>query len=128
MDPKLKELQDLWYKKLKDDGFKDIETSEYFLKWPVEGQIQQNLHENRSRYNEAKQDYYRLVGYFLHDYDFKVDKEKLIWEMHAEGLSLRKISMELKKKNIFIAYTQIKEMIHKLRKLMIVKYKDFDYE
>lgn len=88
-------LQKIWYKKLKESGFDDIEQSEQRLKAWHSSFFK--VHYNKVLY-EAKEEYYNRACQFLYEYSFKNDKEKLIWEMHANGTSIEEITKVLLKK------------------------------
>lgn len=114
-DKKFKALQNKWYSKLKDSGFNDIERDGDQLKTDP----MQNV---TTFYNqdcfEAKQTYYRMVGEFLHNYKFEDIKERLIWELHSEGVSIRDSVIELKKRGYKAYKRQVHETIQKLVKEM----------
>lgn len=126
-----KTLQRKWNKKLKQSGFEDIEyqdpdTKEYALKWSPTKNFTKAFYrekENAGIY-EAKETYFRLAGFMLHDYEFEDKIDKLIWEWHAEGKTMREISAQLKKKykRKGLSVTHVKECIHKIRKIMLKKY------
>lgn len=95
---KFKRLESKWYKKLEQSGFVEIENkkndTDYLKVW-------------HSQYFQCKytpdaflrkQEYYHMTREFLHIHEFDSDKEKMIWEMHSQGLSLRKISTALRSK------------------------------
>lgn len=96
MSDNLKKLQKQWYKKLKKSGFNDIEDTNspneflntwdslYFLTHYSPGQF------------EAKQKYFTLARQFLEAHVFDTSKEKLIWSLYAEGMSIRGIARKLK--------------------------------
>lgn len=121
MDKNSKEfldLKDKWYKKLEATGFKDIEQDEDNLKsWSI------NLFKNK--FNEttylAKQEYYRLAGQFLNEHLFKSNKEKVIWEMHSQGLGRPEIVKRLKKRKFKTYGRQVQEILESLVKEMITK-------
>lgn len=92
----LKALQKEWYKKLKDDGFTDIENDEDHLKF-YNSQFAAQFVERDSYVWEAKAEYYRMAEHFLHEYEFESELEKVIWEYHANALSYRDIAKVLKK-------------------------------
>lgn len=91
----LKVLKKIWYKKLKDSGFQDIED----INSPRE--LLKTWHSNyfMRKYTpdefEAKASYYRRCSHFLYDYSFDSDRERLVWELHSEGLSFRDIAKRL---------------------------------
>lgn len=112
----LKEQQDIWYKKLKDEGFEDIEQDEQSL-------IRWDSHYFRTRYPDntfrAKEEYYRLAGSFLHSHDFKSEKEKQVWELHAKGLPGTEIFIELRKRKVKIYKDWVYLTIRRLMEEML---------
>ena len=91
----------VWYKKLKDSGFEDIERDELYLK-RYSGSLNESGKEKlsytkRRLHWESTGDYYSMAAKFLHDYKFTSNLEKVIWEYHAEGMSMRNIAKTLKK-------------------------------
>lgn len=98
----LKTLTDSWYKKLKSDGFEDIEQEDGRLKsWSSRFYTSQFKETNGTRaqdkisINSAKAEYYRLAEHFLYAHKFKDALEKSIWTLHSEGYSFRHISKVL---------------------------------
>lgn len=85
-------LKEVWYKKLERSGFVDAERDEYTLK------------QYSSRFNQAevvrnwhsKTEYYSMAGQFLNTHKFASRLEKVIWEYHANGVSVRDIAKLLK--------------------------------
>lgn len=89
-------LKALWYEKLKKSGFKDIEQDEYNLKiWSTQFTQQKSINTW-----QAKESYYNMANKFLHDYTFKSRLDQIIWEYHANGMSVRSIATTLKKARI----------------------------
>lgn len=84
--PSFKKLQKQWYKKLKDEGFKDIENVGYYMTSAI------NLRAVATKDREAIQEYYSNATSVLYETQFDTEKEKKIWELHCEGLSLRKVA------------------------------------
>lgn len=89
--PDFNKLRDFWYKKLKDDGFIDIENNEQLS----------NNDKFRSKkflasYKE-KAEYYYMSNHFLSTYEFENSIDRIIWEYHTEGVSVRNIAKILKK-------------------------------
>ena len=85
---KFLDLKKKWYTKLEKSGFNDIETDENHMKeWDSSFFARYNIHSVA-----AKTEYYRLAGQFLHQHEFSSDKEKKIWTLHCEGLSVYQIS------------------------------------
>lgn len=113
------ELKTEWYAKLKKSGFEDIEDSN-----------NENLKSWSTKFTrmgspdiviKAKEDYYRLAGQFLYDHSFKDKKEELIWKMHSEGVSIRKITFQLKKLGFTTYKFQVQKVLKKLTELMVIK-------
>jgi hypothetical protein len=106
-----KKLQTLWYKKLRDSGFEDIEKSDGSLKDEVDLRTRKKaLHDQENRLT-----YYRMASAFLHEHPFKDDIERAIWEAHSEGLSVRRIAALTKIDRNFV-YLVIKEIRAIMRK------------
>lgn len=96
---KTKKLQDyktlkaIWYKKLEKSGFEDIEAEDERLKaWSSQFKRQRSVDSW-----EAKAAYYSMADSFLNDYKFASRIERIIWEYHANGLSIRGIVETLNK-------------------------------
>lgn len=86
------ETKRLWYKKLKDSGFKDIEYNDVNENGPLMKSGPQSVKNTKNEIlRDAVESYYRMCYHFLNWYDFENDTEKVIWEYHTEGLSVRKI-------------------------------------
>jgi len=103
MNTELKKLQKEWYQKLKDDGFEDIEyfdqqgTPQDWLKRSgrfvsLEPGVEPPQSESVKITSKATRDYYLNATQLLLKVKFKNKTEKLIWESHAEGVTLRAIA------------------------------------
>lgn len=117
-------LKKEWYKRLENSGFQDIEQDEDNLKsWSVSkgvrnrnnGASAQQVLENR----EARETYYRLAGQFLHDYRFTSRTDRLIWEKHSDGESIRDIVKILALHGIKTTKNPVNEVIKTLRDIML---------
>lgn len=121
MNPKDKDflaLQDKWYKKLKSSGFNDVEQDESRLRQSSNTELhKRGLYDDPLR-REARQEYYRLAGQFLHDYEFEDNKEKVIWEMHSDGTSIQDIVVAMKSRNFKVYKRYVHETIQRLAKEM----------
>lgn len=118
------ELKDIWYEKLKQDGFEDIEHDEDHLKsWASDFKRARSLHSW-----QAKASYYYMAEHFLREHRFKSKKEKIIWEYHSNGTSIRNIVLTLKKVNIESTRQSVWETLSRLEKLMKKKYMRYDNE
>lgn len=86
-------LRALWYEKLKEEGFEDIESDDKNLKiWST------TFFKNHTlEVWQAKAAYYSMADKFLNDHKFSSELERTIWEYHANAVSVRDISSILKK-------------------------------
>lgn len=101
---KSKELikqQKLWYKKLKMEGFKDLETFDSEME-PNCGEIDRSATnhtiklQGRTSILETEE-FYRRAGHFLYDHEFKDQLEYRAWEMYSGGMPYRKVAAEIGK-------------------------------
>jgi hypothetical protein len=122
-----KELEIKWKKRLERSGFDDIEYEGGCLKKPACGLFitKSNGRDYKLRkvHYDSVEDYYRLAGQFLYDYTFANSKEKLIWKLHAEGISQRNIVIALSKKGIHTYKLQVHNLLQMLENEMINKCK-----
>jgi hypothetical protein len=115
-----KKLEAKWYKKLKKEGFNDIEEneSEYIIRPPyhyiTDNRVFSSIEERRNHFN-AKQYYYYMANQFLNTYKFKNNRERNIWEYHVNGISYRDITKLLKKARIKTNRTTVGQIIASLR-------------
>lgn len=114
-----KSLEALWYKKLEESGFQDIETSEQHLEYWHSRLFQD---QNTPDTFKAKEAYYQLAGQFLHDHTFDSPFEQTIWALHCEGLSNRKIYQKLQGQ-YEVGRIQINNLINRLSKIMLARLK-----
>lgn len=122
MHPKSKEfltLQAEWYAKLQGTGFKDAE------------QLDGNLKEWHSfafpRITgrdtiKARAEYYVLAGNFLYDYKFETPRDRLVWAMHAEGMSEREIASKITTTK-YHSKSLVHTIIFRLAKIMVNQWK-----
>lgn len=87
MTPKYKQLQEAWYSKLKESGFKDIEYADGSLK----SYVPTSFTARDPLMQSVTEEYYRMCYHFLNEYKFESELEKVIWEYHSNGLSARNI-------------------------------------
>jgi len=83
------QLLKTWYKKLKVEGFQDVEKNEDRLK-EYHGSKFKREHTVAS-FKESER-YWQLAGQLLHDYPFLDVVEKKTWKMYVEGEQLNKIA------------------------------------
>ncbi len=124
-DKSFKVLEDLWYKKLEATGFKDCEKNGS-LKWSSNSQFTQSYKNNGIDGQESILNYHRVAGFFLHEHKFDNETDRFTWEQHCEAVPMRTISKNLKDKGIRIATTQVKEIVHRLRKQMFLVYNELN--
>lgn len=125
----LKTLRKLWYKKLKDSGFRDIEISKHGneLEYgPLMGRTSSpysNKREyNAGQYETGAYEFYHGISTFLAHNPYYPARASLMWhrwilELYAEGVSIRKIlkrweSGELKALKRRLHVPTIHEVIH----------------
>lgn len=89
----LEKLKKIWYKKLKDSGFGDIEYDENWMKSCLP---RPNATIRDPLVRETVQAYYNMASHFLNEYKFEEELDKVIWEYHTEGISPRNIIKLLK--------------------------------
>lgn len=125
MDPKSKEFKDLqakWDAKLKKSGFEDAERRDGCLKFYDSSyftSVSRGISVDPTWF-KSKEEYHRLAGHFLYDYKFDSQEERLIWEQHANGESIRDIVKIMKEKG-FKAYKSkingiVKRLVEEMKK------------
>jgi hypothetical protein len=114
-------LQVKWDKKLKKSGFIDLEP---IRNGRLTNTTESNgvLDKRRDNRWEAEAEYYRLATYFLNDYEFESNFQRIIWEYHANGISYRNIVKILKKVKRKTDRQTICEIIRELREIMLKMY------
>lgn len=111
----IKQLKAHWYQKLKEEGFKDAETPNGYLKdHPVERLKRDYTPE---KFNE-KQNYFRLAAQFYHDHTFDSFHEQKVWQLHAEGLSLREMATQLRTKENHINKDGLQKIVSKFSRII----------
>lgn len=90
-----KRLRAQWYKKLQKSGFNDIENKSDLISVWHSSHFQKTY--SRDEF-QSKEEYFRRALHFLNEHAFQTVTEFQIWEMHADGASLRVIAKELKTK------------------------------
>lgn len=119
MSNDLEKLQKIWYQKLKDEGFKDIEDPEGPRDGGRGAPRVDNLDEIQM---QAIREYYTMARHFLVEFKFKNLIDRLVWEDYSEGVPVRTISVNLKAKGHIKAKSSIWQRIKKLEKLMYLHY------
>lgn len=115
-------LQKEWYQKLKDDGFEDVEASN----WRIHPNLSQTkrdvLHFNHTLI------YYQRCRSFLHHYTFDSLIDKCIWKLYSEGFSYREIAKRLKEIDIDRNKDYVNRLVVKLIAIMKVTEDENDGE
>ena len=112
-----KALQAEWYKKLKDENFKDIEDEK-------EDRLKVWHSFDFSRKNkadfDAKEQYFSLCLEFGREYPFESDITQSIWMLHSEGMSVRAISQNIRQYSDKRGFkkSHISNIIRRLVKIM----------
>jgi len=116
------QLQKKWYKKLKDEGFDDIEHSSGELRGRRSG-VDSDYSIRDPIKRAAIEEYYYLAYHFLNDNNFETEIDRIIWTYHTEGISIRNISKLLKEAKVAkMAKTQVGQTIKRLEAQMRRKY------
>ena len=115
----LKELIKVWYKKLKESGFKDAERFIDNYPEPVLHYWDSTYFSTSGAINpqsfEERQEYFYQAHHFLNTYQFKSQTDHHIWRLHSEGMGLRTISKELAKLNIKLNKDSVGAIVKTLR-------------
>jgi len=116
LDDDFKSLQKLWYKKLKDSGFEDIEDFEgcRILKRSFSAYTWQHTQQD---FDEI-QDYFRLAGQFYYEHRFENKLEKEIWRLHSEGVSYREIAEILRTHKQKVNKDSVQKIVSKYSKMI----------
>lgn len=114
---KHKELERLWYAKLKAEGFEDCENTELPERPLKQWDTSRAIAKDPIR-REAATEYYASAAELLHIYQFERAIYRKIWELHSQGLSRREIEKELEKSRFKRKYrqVQIQTIIKKISK------------
>lgn len=89
-----KKLIDKWYGKLAKSGFEDIEDNLGYNN--VNRHHASDFGRQDAELVAIKQEYYYLATQYLHANTFKVAFDRKVWELHAEGETVRSIAAKLK--------------------------------
>lgn len=90
-----KELFDHWNKKLVESGHDEIENFNRRQDPILKRYHTLKLNERDIDDILEREAYHRAARHFIYEYKFESDEDKKIWELHTEGLSVRKIAKEL---------------------------------
>ena len=82
-------VQAEWAAKLKQSGFNDLEDAA-----DPDAYIQPEIISKKSRYG-FDEEHFELCQSILRDYPFREDLQRAIFELHAEGKSIREIEQWL---------------------------------
>lgn len=103
-----KALQKQWYDIAAATGFKDAENGEFLINNSSSASIRKTFNLTQA---QARQEYYRLAGFFLYDYSFGDETELDIWKHHARGIPIREITKLIRAK---YPNTYKKSMVHNI--------------
>lgn len=112
-------LRDKWYEKLRklelkkpeEERWTDIEHSEDMLTEYSSVYFKKHTHEEI----EAKQRYHDMAISFLEHYKFETNKDRIIWEYHANNISVRDIAELLKKVKIRTNRNSVSQVVRRLK-------------
>lgn len=113
MKSDFKKLQAKWYKKLKSSGFHDIEEPDSPREMLKQWALELARPSNALKFQE-KRDYFLKATHFLNDYKFKSLKERKVWELHSDGLSLMQTA-----KKVRLSKSWVGTIVLKLQRIML---------
>lgn len=122
-DKEFQKLQSMWYAKLKDEGFDEIENPDGNLKSWHSFMFARRPFSNPNSTHRILQEeeYYRLAGQFFYDHKFKNKTEKRMWELHSNGKSVRDIAKIITKESGYTYKRKVDETLRGLAKEMLKK-------
>lgn len=114
------ELKRLWYQKLKESGFKDIEDTSRLQKDPyISVYDSKFFHTNFHPLQcENTQEYFRRARGFYCSHEFDSITDKKVWALHSEGKSHREIAQMLRSPNNKMNKDNVNQIILKLQSVM----------
>jgi hypothetical protein len=124
-----KELRDIWYRKLKEDGFRDVERAGGLMKADNSSAPYIQTHAGYRRFsqssrshmvrthNEGIAEYFRLAGHFLYEHDWDNPRNKRIWELHSQGYTAAHIAARFK-----LTAMWVQKVLWKIADEMKIKY------
>ena len=124
----LKQLIKEWDKKLKSEGFQDIEnrTTGHLSKTGGDRVWDPKDFDHRPptydggyssiTWKESQAEYYRLAGQMHYEKDFKDVRMRLIWQLHSEGLSTSEICEALN-----TSYDKVRRAVERMAKEFCLK-------
>ena len=129
--PSFRKLLIFWNKKLAESNFEDIDkeitenSKHHYLSQTQIHPKRFHSFDFRNYFKDQtffykREEYFQKSSYFLNHYHFNSEKEKSIWELHSEGLSIRKIASNLKLKN-WVVHKVVKNL---QKELISFKYTD----
>lgn len=110
---KFKNLNKKWQGKLKDSGFNDLESTDFYLK---EWHSLKFRNKTNDLLTRVKIDYYRLAGHFLHDHSFKNELQYKMWSLHSQGMGFNNIAITLGVKTGKVRYS-IQKLVNLMRQI-----------
>lgn len=114
---KQKELERIWYAKLKEEGFEDCENTEIPDHPLKQWDTTRCMAKEKTR-RDASEEYYRTAERLTHIYKFQRLIHLRIWELHCQGKSRREIEQAIEKSRFKhkLKQTQIQHIINKISK------------
>ena len=103
-----------WYRKLQESGFEDAEDAQGNLKEREPFTLSRGAQGDKT-FCDSKETYFRLAGVFLYAHTFETKLERKIWQLHAEGLPVRRIAEICNRSNRKVTRMRVQNTIEKLR-------------
>lgn len=108
-----KQIQKLWYTRLEEAGFEDIEKPNGELRVEIHPHYKELAFKER----EIRENYTQLAQDMLWNFDFKTESHRTIWELHVDGIPIRSIGQTLG-----LTRNQVWPVIKKTRTKLKVKH------
>lgn len=113
--PDFKKLQREWYDKLQDEGFTDIESTEWKLK-RYDSHYFSQLETGKI---QTTQEYYSRCEKFLKRRRWKYKSDRVIWKYHSQGWTEQRIGDKLG-----VHKSTVSKILKRLREEMVETWKD----
>lgn len=113
-------LQEKWYKKLKKEGFVDLEDVRGNL-WTWSS-FYFSCRYTPDRFHDIER-FYQEAEVFLHEHPFKNVRDRAVWELFCQGKTVQAISKALKARHFkLVSNTAVFHIINRLTKEMKKKW------
>lgn len=118
----------IWYAKLAKSGFVDIEVKNSISETQSSNRdlvlgLNRKYGQYSHEWRQSKIMYYQMADSFLNDNKFENNIDRVIWEYHANGVSVRNIAKTLNKvRTVQVGRMYVWHVVNRLRNEMKTKY------